>query len=74
MSIEFNVRCTSPYNELTISAGLVSMSSGLLDRNESVKMAQELIYAAERLLPAEQGEAEAKLCEIREVLINQAAP
>jgi len=66
--MKFNVKRNSTYMELKIETDSVSMSSGLLDVDECVEMARELISAAEDLLPAGYGEAEQRLSEIREDL------
>lgn len=65
MSFEFNVKRNSTYMELVITTDNVKASSGLLDEQESINLAKELIYAAERLLPTGTGEIEFRLCEAR---------
>ena len=62
MSIEFSVQRHSKYLELVVTAeGYRSISSGLLDENEAKEYAKELIYAAEKLLPAGTGDVEFRL-------------
>lgn len=68
MEFVFEVKRNSPYKELTIIAGNVTVSSGLLDEQESIEMAKELISAAEELLPEEMNDIENKLYKIRESL------
>jgi len=68
MTFNFDVKRNSMYMELTVITDNVNASSGLLDKQESIDLAKELIYAAEQLLPAETGEIEARLCKAREDL------
>ena len=72
MSFEFNVKRNSVYTELIISTNDVNISSGLLDEKESIDLAKELIYAAERLLPPGAGEIESRLCAARKDLYHGA--
>jgi len=66
MNIE--ARRNSTYMELIITSGDTTMSSGLLDEDEAVQAAQELISVAGDLLPAGYGEAEHRLSDIEESL------
>ena len=68
MDFKFDVKRNSTYMELIVTTGNVNASSGLLDEQESIALAKELIYAAEQLLPAGTGEVERRLCEAREDL------
>ena len=68
MEFKFDVRRNSTYMELVITTDNVNASSGLLDEQESISLAKELIYAAEQLLPAGTGDIERRLCEAREDL------
>lgn len=69
MPLTFEVRRNSTYMELIIfEDNFTRASSGLLDEQESIDLAKELIYAAEQLLPARTGEIEQALAEARERL------
>jgi len=65
MSFNIDVKRESIYLICTITTDDTLFSSGLLDKYESIALAGELIYAAERLLPVETGEIERRLCEAR---------
>ena len=68
MSIEFSVQSHSKYLEFVVTAEGYRISSGLLDENEAKEYAKELIYAAEKLLPAGTGDVEFRLYKAREDL------
>jgi hypothetical protein len=68
MDFQFNVKRNSTYMELIVTTNNVDISSGLLDEQESIDLAKELIYAAEQLLPAGTGEIENRLSDAREDL------
>ena len=68
MNIGFDVKRNSTYLELIVTTDNIQASSGLLNETESVEMARELIYTAERLLPAGCGEIEHRLSVEREKL------
>uniref|UniRef100_A0A6M3LUY3 Uncharacterized protein n=1 Tax=viral metagenome TaxID=1070528 RepID=A0A6M3LUY3_9ZZZZ len=54
--------------ELVVSTNNANMDSGLLDEEECIQLAIELIYAAEQLLPAGTGEIQHNLSVEREKL------
>ena len=67
--MEIKVANISGYRDVIISTGDATIQSGLLDADESVDMAKELIFAAEQLLPAYmENDAEEGLAKIRENL------
>mgnify|MGYP006971852733 CR=1 FL=1 len=69
--LDFQVGNHSGYKSLNVSTDTVnesSVNSGLLDPQERISMAIELIYAAEQLLPAGTGGVEHNLSVEREKL------
>ena len=63
--MEFNVRRNSIYKEMTVVSGDASITSGLLDVTEQIRLVIELISAAEDLLPVETNDAMYELSTIR---------
>ena len=63
--MEFNVRRNSIYKEMTVVSGDASITSGLLDVPEQIRLVIELISAAEDLLPVETNDAMYELSTIR---------
>jgi len=66
--MDFEVKRNSTYMELIITCENVRATTGLLDEKESIDIAKDLIFAAERLLPAGTGEIEHGLRLAREKL------
>jgi len=62
------VKNNSNYREVMIIDFNMSITTGLLDEGEVMDMAQQLINAAEELLPIEYGEQKTALALIREAL------
>ena len=54
--MEINIKRYFTYMEMEITANDMIYNTGLLDENESIELAKELIYAAEMLLPGGLGE------------------
>ena len=63
--MEFNVRRNSIYKEMTVVSGDASITSGLLDVPEQIRLVIELISVAEDLLPVETNDAMYELSTIR---------
>jgi hypothetical protein len=51
MGLSFDIKRSTRYMEVIVAVDNFVLSSGLLDEEESVSLAEELIYAAEQLLP-----------------------
>lgn len=72
--MDFEVKRESSYMEMIVTnsnnalGADVSVNSGLLNRKEAAGLAIELIYTAERLLPAITGDIENRLREARSEL------
>jgi len=62
------VKNNSSYREVMITDFNMSITTGLLDEGEAIDTAQQLINAAEELLPIEYGEQKTALTLIREAL------
>ena len=72
MDIEFNVKSNQKYLELLIDSSNMNYSTGLMDENEAIELAVELIYTAECLLPYKFVEIERALEIAREKLNGEA--
>ena len=66
--MEINIERASTYMAVRVTGGDAVIYSGLLDEHESIELAQELIFAAESLLPAECGQEEFQLSQVRDSL------
>ena len=65
---DFSVRRSAGYQDLIITAGDMTIHTGLLDDAESLQVAIQLISAAEDLLPVRYENRERELIAIREAL------
>ena len=66
--MKINIRQISNYAEMEITTNDMVYTTGLLNEEESIDLAKELIYAAEMLLPNSLDSHESKLSQIREDL------
>jgi len=68
--MKFETKNTSTFNQLIVTEGNVSMSSGLLDEGEAMDIAEQLIDAAIDILPFHENKKIERLINVRDTFYD----